>query len=220
MTRPLTERLGLPQDRGPRVLVASAHPDDAEIGAGGSISRLAIERPDADVLWVVLAAPDSDRAAEARTSAERLLAGVDRSSIEIGGLRDGYLPYLGPAAKEALAAHQGFDPDLVFCPRQDDAHQDHRHLAELVPQVFRRALALEYEIPKWDGDLGRTNLYVPLTEAEATAKVEHVLAVFRTQHGRTWLTEDTLRAVLRLRGVECRAPDGRAEAFVCRKLVV
>ena len=220
MTGPLTERLGLPTGRGSRVLVVSAHADDAEIGAGGTISRLLAERPDADVAWVVLAAPDPDRAVEARASAERLLGGAARFSVEVGGLRDGYLPYLGPLAKEALAAHQSFDPDLILCPRQDDAHQDHRHLAELVPQVFRRALVIEYEIPKWDGDLGRANFYVPLTTAEADAKVQHVLAAFRTQQGRTWFTEDTLRAVLRLRGVECRAPEGLAEAFLCRKLVV
>ncbi len=220
MTRPLTERIGLPTDRSPRILIASAHADDAEIGAGGTIGRLVAERPDADVAWVVLASPDPDRAAEARTSAERLLAGADRSSIEIGSLRDGYLPYLGPAAKEALATHQMFDPDLVICPRKDDAHQDHRHLSELVPQVFRRGVVLEFEIPKWDGDLGQANLYVPLSATEASAKTEHLLAVFRTQHGRTWFTEDTLRATLRLRGVECRAPDGLAEAFICRKLVV
>ncbi len=218
--KPLTERLGLPRDRGPRVLVASAHPDDAEIGAGGTIARLFAERPDADVTWLVLAARDPVRAPEARASADRLLAGVARSVVDIGTLRDGYLPYLGPAAKEALAVHADMDPDLVLSPRRDDAHQDHRHLAELVPQVFRRATVLEYEIPKWDGDLGTANVYVPLTVAAVTAKVTHVLGVFQSQHGRSWFTEETLRGILRLRGVECLAPDGSAEAFVCRKLVV
>jgi LmbE family N-acetylglucosaminyl deacetylase len=217
---PLTDRLGLPRDRGPRVLVASAHPDDAEIGAGGTIARLAAERPDAAVTWLVLAAPDTDRAAEARASAERLLAGVAASNLDIGALRDGYLPYLGPAAKEALAVHAGLDPDLILSPRCDDAHQDHRHLAELVPQVFRRATVLEYEIPKWDGDLGTTNMYVPLTEAEAAAKVAHLFAMFPTQHGRSWFTEEALMAIHHLRGIECRAPDGLAEGFVCRKLIV
>jgi LmbE family N-acetylglucosaminyl deacetylase len=216
----LTERLGLPRDRGPRILVAGAHADDAEIGAGGTIARLAAERPDAEVTWLVLAATDPARAAEARASADRLLGGVSRASIDLGALRDGYLPYLGPAAKEALVAHAAMDPDLILSPRRDDAHQDHRHLAELVPQVFRRATILEYEIPKWDGDLGSANLYVPLTAAEGTAKVTHVLAAFPSQRERAWFTEETLRAILRLRGIECRAPDGIAEAFVCRKLVV
>ncbi len=216
----LTERLGLPRDRGPRILVASAHADDAELGAGGTIARLVAERSDAEVTWLVLAAADPARAAEARASAERLLAGVARSVLDFGSLRDGYLPYLGPVAKEALAAHAGIDPDLILAPRRDDAHQDHRHVAELVPQVFRRAAVLEYEIPKWDGDLGTANLFVPLTAAEGNAKVAHILAVFQTQHGRGRFTEDTLRAILRLRGVECRAPEGIAEAFVCRKLVI
>ena len=217
---PLTDRLGLPRERGPRILVTSAHADDAEIGAGGTIARLVAERPDAEVTWLVLAAPDAARNEEARASAERLLAGVARSVVDLGTLRDGFLPYLGPAAKEALAVHADSDPDLVLSPRRDDAHQDHRHLAELVPQVFRRAVVLEYEIPKWDGDLGTANLYVPLTRAQSDGKVAHVLEVFVSQHGRTWFTEDTLRAILRLRGIESRAPDGLAEAFVCRKLVV
>jgi LmbE family N-acetylglucosaminyl deacetylase len=216
----LTERLGLPRDRGPRILVASAHADDAEIGAGGTIARLVAERPDAEVTWLVLAAADPVRAVEARNSADRLLAGISRASVDLGTLRDGYIPYQGPAAKEALAAHAAADPDLVLSPRRDDAHQDHRHLAEIVPQVFRRATILEYEIPKWDGDLGPANLYVPLTAAEGTAKVTHVLAAFPSQRERAWFTEETLHAILRLRGIECRAPDGIAEAFVCRKLIV
>jgi LmbE family N-acetylglucosaminyl deacetylase len=218
--RPLSERLGLPADRAPRILVASAHPDDAEIGAGGTIARLVVERPDAELTWLVLAAADADRAAEARASVAWLLGGITNIVLDLGSLRDGYLPYLGPAAKEALAAHERFEPDLVLSPRRDDAHQDHRHLAELVPQVFRRATVLEYEIPKWDGDLGAANVYVPLTATQATAKTTHVLSVFGSQQGRDWFTEDTLRGVLRLRGVECRAPEGFAEGFACRKLVV
>lgn len=218
--RPLTERLGLPAGRGPRILVASAHPDDAEIGAGGTVARLLAERPDAAVTWLVLAAPDPARAAEARASVEHLLAGAAGRVVDVGGLRDGYLPFLGVAPKEAVAAHAGFDPDLVVGPRRDDAHQDHRLLAELLPQVFRGATILEYEVPKWDGDLGTANLYVPLSAAEAAAKVAHVLAHFPSQAGRGWFSADTFHAILRVRGVECRAVDGLAEAFVCRKLVV
>ena len=217
--KPLTERLGLPVDRGPRILVASPHPDDAEIAAGGTISRLVAERPDAVLTWVVLAAPDPARADEARASAEILLAGVVHRVV-VGNLRDGYLPYLGAAAKEALMALQAVDPDLVIGPRRDDAHQDHRLVADLLPQVFRRATILEYEVPKWDGDLGPANLYVPLSAADVAAKVAHVVAAFGSQQGRDWFTPDTFRAILRLRGIECRAADGLAEAFVCRKIVV
>jgi LmbE family N-acetylglucosaminyl deacetylase len=218
--RTLTDRLGLPGGRGPRVLVVGAHADDAEIGAGGTISRLVSERSDAEVIWLVLAAGDPVRAAEARASVECLMAGVAGCLVDLQGLRDGYLPYLGTAAKDTLAAHAAFDPDLVVSPRRDDAHQDHRHVAELVPQVFRRATVVEYEVPKWDGNLGTANLYVPLSGAEASAKVAHLRAAFPSQRDRDWFSEDTFRAVLRLRGIECHAPDGLAEAFVCRKLVV
>jgi len=218
--RPLTERLGLPADRDPRILVASAHADDAEIGAAGTIMRLLEERPDATVTWLVLAAPDPVRASEARASADRLLGGIAGAVVDIGGLRDSYLPYLGAAAKDAIAAHADSDPDLVLAPRRDDAHQDHRLVAELMPQVFRRATILEYEIPKSDGDLGTCNVYVPLPTATAAAKVSHIVASFPSQAGRTWFSEQTFQAILRLRGVECRAADGTAEAFVCRKLIV
>jgi LmbE family N-acetylglucosaminyl deacetylase len=217
--RPLTERLGLPVDRGPRILVASAHPDDAEIGAAGTIMRLVAERPDSTVTWVVLAATLPERAAEARESAGRLLGTVSHA-LDIRDLRDGYLPYLGEAAKDAVAAHASADPDLVLGPRDDDAHQDHRHLAELLPQVFRRATILGYEVPKWDGDLGRANVYVPLTVAEVAAKLAHLATCFPSQADRAWFSDDTFRAILRLRGIEARAADGAAEAFVCRKLIV
>lgn len=217
--RPLTTRLGLPTDRGPRILVASAHADDAEIGAGGTIARLVAERPDAEVTWVVLAAPDPVRAVEARSSAATLL-GATASRIVVGDLRDGYLPFLGAAPKDALAAHQGVDPDLVIGHRREDAHQDHRLVAELIPQLFRRATFLEYEVPKWDGDLGAMNLYVPLTAGEASVKIDHLQSAFPSQRDRDWWSADTFTSILRLRGIECRAPDGLAEAFACRKLVV
>jgi LmbE family N-acetylglucosaminyl deacetylase len=215
----LTVRLGLPTERGPRILVVSAHADDAEIGAGGTIARLVAERPAAEVTWVVLAAPVRERADEARSSASALLGDTARR-IDVGDLRDGYLPYLGGAAKEALAVHQAWEPDLVIGHRHDDAHQDHRLVAELIPQLFRRATFLEYEVPKWDGDLGPANLYVPLSAGEVAAKVGHLMAAFPSQRDRDWWSTETFTAILRLRGIECRAPDGMAEAFVCRKLVL
>jgi len=216
----MTERLGLPAHRGPRILVASAHPDDAEIGAGGTIARLVAERPDATVTWLVLAASDPVRAAEAKSSAEWLLAGSSGFVIDIRGLRDGYLPFLGEAPKDALAGYAAVDPDLVLTPRRDDAHQDHRVVGEIAYQVFRRGTILEYEVPKWDGDLATANLYVPLSAAQAGDKVAHIAAAYPSQAGRDWFTEETFRAILRLRGNECRAQDGMAEAFSCRKLVV
>ena len=216
----LANRLGLPAERAPRVLVIGAHPDDAEIGAAGTIGRLVSERPDAAFTWLVLAASDAPRAVEARMSAERLLAGATVNQIDIRGLRDGFLPFIGPAPKDALLDHAQTDPDLIFAPRLDDAHQDHRLIAELARQVFRRGTILEYDVPKWEGGLGSANLYVPLTEAEAAGKVAHLIASFPSQRDRYWFSEDTFRAVIRLRGIECRAPEGSAEAFICRKLVL
>jgi len=216
----LTERLGLPTNRGPRILVAGAHADDAEIGAGGTIARLLSERPDVAVTWLVLAAPDPRRAAEAHASAERLSAPAAECRVDIRELRDGFLPFLGEAPKEALFDHAAPEPDLIFTPRLDDAHQDHRLLADLARQVFRRGTILEYEVPKWDGDLGSANLYVPLSENEVAAKVDHLVHSFPSQVDRDWWSEDTFRAILRLRGIECRATGGSAEAFICRKLIV
>ena len=172
--RSMSEVLGLPASRGPRILVASAHADDAEIGAGGTIRRLVDERPDASITWLVLAAPVAERAAEARASAQRLLEGVAEQRVDVRELRDGFLPFLGAAPKEAIAAHaaRGSRPD----PRARVATTPTRTTgssASVIGQVFRRATVLEYEVPKWDGDLGTTNLYVPLTSAQASAKVAH-----------------------------------------------
>jgi LmbE family N-acetylglucosaminyl deacetylase len=217
---PLTERLGLPADRAPRVFVVSAHADDAEIGAGGTILRLLDERPDAQVSWLVLAADIPERAEEARRSADRLLAGAATRGVDVRDLRDGFLPFLGSAPKDVLLEHSGDDPDLILAPRRDDAHQDHRLASELVYQVFRRPAVLEYEVPKWDGDLGQANLYVPLGNDLVERKIGHLLEAFPSQAGRAWFARETFEAILRLRGVESRAPAGTAEAFVCRKLIV
>jgi len=216
----LTERLGLPTDREPRLLVTGAHPDDAEIGAGATIARLVSERPGIEVTWLVLAAADARRADEARASAERLLASTGRFSVDVRAMRDGFLPFIGEAPKDALIEHAATDPDVIIGPRLDDAHQDHRLLAELMRQVFRRGTILEYEVPKWDGDLGTASLYIPLTREQVASKVEHLLSSFPSQRDRSWFSEETFRAILRLRGIECHAADGYAEAFVCRKLVV
>jgi len=216
----LAARLGLPAERSPRLLVLSAHPDDAEIGAGGTIRRLIEDRPDLAITWVILAADDRHRADEARASVAAIAGGAAHSRVDVRDFRDGFLPFLGSGPKDALLDHAGEAHDLVIAPRRDDAHQDHRLLAELASQVFRGPPILEYEVPKWDGDLGTANLYVPLTIAEAAAKIEHLLSAYPSQAGRAWFTRSTFEATLRLRGIESQAPDGLAEGFVCRKLVL
>lgn len=216
----ISEVLGLPLDRPLRCLAVGAHPDDIEIGAGGTLLRLADERPDTSLTIVVLTGSD-ERADEATTSGRRLGAGLLTVRVAVLGGRDAYLPYDDPGAtKEALEAAAGEPPDLVLVHRRDDAHQDHRFAADLAWQLYRHAVILEYEVPKWDGDLAPANLYVPLTAATVQAKVDHLMSAFPSQRDRDWYSAETFRGILRLRGIECRAPSGSAEGFVIRKLVV
>jgi LmbE family N-acetylglucosaminyl deacetylase len=201
-----------------RVLAIGAHPDDIEIGCGGTLLGLRRINPAVDIRWLVLTG-DDERAAEARASARRYLG-------ESGGLtqhrfRDGYLPYADPqAVKEAVAAHrEEFSPDLVLAPRTDDAHQDHSYAGRLVAQLYRHQIIAHYEIPKYDGDLGVVNVFVALDTTDVTAKIENLLAAFPSQAGRPWFDEATFRAIMRLRGVESRAASGYAEGFVAPKIV-
>ena len=200
------------------VLCLGAHPDDVEIGCGGTLQMLRRTRPELDVTVVVLTGTP-ERAAEATAAAGRFCGpGV---SVEVLGLRDGYLPYDAGAAKEQLrAVITGLEPDLVFTHRRDDLHQDHRFVADVTGQLLRNHLVLEYEIPKYDGDLGACNAYVHLDEVDADEKVAGILEVYTSQREKYWMRDEVLRATLRLRGVESRAPSLLAEGFVARKLVL
>lgn len=216
------QRLGLfsDADRPKRILALGAHADDIEIGCGGTMLRLAADHPDAEVLWVVLAAND-ERAREAEESARAFLGGFARSRLVVKRHRDGFLPYLGAAVKEDVeAVKQEFSPDVVFTHFLHDRHQDHRLISDLTWNTWRDHLILEYEIPKYDGDFGSPNLYSPLPAATLERKIALVLEHFRSQAGKHWLTPDLLRAVARIRGMECVAPDALAEAFYCRKAVL
>jgi LmbE family N-acetylglucosaminyl deacetylase len=201
-----------------RVLAVGAHADDIEIGAGGLLLELATARPGLEVTWVVLSG-DAERAGEARRSAEGLLGEDAQVSVELYDHRERYFPHL-PELKERfddLASR--VEPDVVVAPRLEDRHQDHRTVAELVWQAFRDHLVLEYEIVKYEGDLGRPNLYVPLAASTVERKIAHILAAYPSQAGRRWFGEETFRSILRLRGVEANAASGYAEAFTARKLV-
>ena len=216
----LTARLGLPADRQVHCLAIGAHADDIEIGAAATIVRLVEERPDTRVDWLVLAA-HGERALEARRSALALVGEAGALEVHVRNGRDGFLPYDDPAAtKDAVATVAAAGPDLVLVHRSDDAHQDHRFAAELAWQLCRWSTILEYEVPKWDGDLSRTNLYVPVDVNAAERKIAHLMTAFPSQIGRDWFTADAFRAILRLRGLEARSPSGLAEAFVARKLIV
>ena len=202
-----------------RVLALGAHADDIEIGAGGLLLELAASGRRLEIVWVVLSG-DETRAAEARTSAARLLGGDVNVTVEIDTFRERYFPH-EPELKERFDdIGRRVKPDLVIAPRLEDRHQDHRVVAELAWQTFRNHLVLEYEIPKFEGDLGQPNTYVPLQAATVERKIEHLLSAFPSQAHRAWFNDETFRAILRLRGIESNAPSGYAEGFTARKLVL
>jgi LmbE family N-acetylglucosaminyl deacetylase len=202
-----------------RLLCLGAHSDDIEIGLGGTLLNLAARHPDTEIWWVVFSAP-GPRAEEARLSANEFLAEVGRREIRIGSFRESYFPSEWPAIKDWFEQIKGtFNPEIVFTHYRDDRHQDHRVLSDLAWNTFRNQLILEYEILKFDGDLGQPNLFVPLSEEVATRKVDLLIKHFRTQSTKHWFTRDTFEAMHRIRGIECASPSGRAEAFYCRKLV-
>jgi LmbE family N-acetylglucosaminyl deacetylase len=195
-----------------------AHSDDIEIGCGGTILRIAAEVPHLAVKWLVFSA-DERRATEARNSAAAVLENVPEKQIEVYGFRDGYFPSQSADIKDCFeAVKRDFDPSLILTHRQKDAHQDHRVLAELTFNTFRNHLVLEYEIPKYDGDLGNPNFFVPLTRAQLQGKIDNISQHFVSQRGRNWFVDETFVAMARLRGNGCNAPEGVAEAFYARKI--
>lgn len=201
-----------------RLLVLGAHADDIEIGCGGTILTLTRAIPSLEVTWVVLAAT-GEREREAVASAEAFLADAATADIVVHGFRDGFLPYVGGEVKEVfegLRAH--VEPDLVLTHTSDDMHQDHRLVWELTWNTFRDHLVLEYEIPKYDGDLGRPSVYVPLTEPVATEKIELLGRHFPSQASKHWFDPGIFRGLMRLRGMEANAPEGLAEGFTARKV--
>ncbi len=213
-------QLAYPADRPFRLLCLGAHPDDIEIGAAATIARIRDEAPSLASHWVVLSGTP-ERADEASASARALVGPSVDLTITQEAFRDGYLPFLGPSVKDALAAvRDGFDPDLIIAPRVDDLHQDHALLGGLAHQLFRDHLILAYEIAKTDGDLATPDVYVALSLAEVEAKVAHLHRQFPSQAGRPWFETEAFRALMRLRGLEANAPSGFAEAFHARRIVL
>jgi LmbE family N-acetylglucosaminyl deacetylase len=210
------------QGRDPtRVLAIGCHPDDIEIGCGGTILELVAGRPELEVTWLVLSA-DAVRAEEARASAAAFLAGVTAEpQVFVESFRDSFFPYLGPSLKERFEQLKTqVSPDVVFTHAATDLHQDHRLVCELTWNTFRDHLILEYEIPKWDADLAAPNVYVPVSERLVEHKIQLLLEHFPSQRGRHWFTEDLFRSLLRLRGMEAGSASTYAEAFRSRKLVL
>jgi LmbE family N-acetylglucosaminyl deacetylase len=209
----LTARPGQPL----HVLAIGAHPDDIELGAGGTLLSLAESLPGLRVHYVVMTGTPT-RHEEARQAAAAFLPGA-KVTLDLLDLPEGRLPAAWRDVKDAIErTADGYSPDLILAPAPGDAHQDHRTIAEIVPTAFRDHLYLGYEVPKWDGDLGRPGLYFPLTAATVQRKARLLHASFPSQHGRDWWDDDVFLGLARLRGMECRAP--YAEAFGSAKCVL
>ncbi|MGH8594925.1 MAG: PIG-L deacetylase family protein [Gammaproteobacteria bacterium] len=202
------------------VLCLGAHADDIEIGCGGTILYLAEKYPRTNVRWIVFSAT-KDRQKEAQQSAAKFLENVAHKEIIVHEFKDGFFPYTGEKIKEVFEELKDRpSPDVVFTHTSNDRHQDHRLVSELTWNTFRDHLILEYEIPKYDGDIGNPNVFVHLSNRFCAQKIDYLMAYFATQSNKHWFTRETFEAILRLRGIESRAPENFAEAFYCRKLVL
>ncbi len=202
-----------------KVLCLGSHCDDIEIGCGGTILRLIENYPNIEFYWVVFSS-NEQREPEAYQSANIFLKKAKAKTIIIKKFRDGFFPFIGIEIKEFFEQlKQDFKPDIVFTHYRHDLHQDHRLISELTWNSFRNHLILEYEIPKYDGDLGSPNFFVHLDEGICKNKTKYLLDSFQSQKEKHWFTEETFLSILRLRGIESNAPGKYAEGFYCRKLV-
>jgi LmbE family N-acetylglucosaminyl deacetylase len=203
-----------------KLLCLGSHSDDIEIGCGGTILKLLEAYPGSSVTWVVFSANEL-REAEARSSAAAFLESAAQTQVIVHHFKESYFPHAGAEIKDSFEElKRGSVPDVVFAHHRHDVHQDHRTIAELTWNTFRNHLIAEYEIPKYEGDLGHPNLYVPLTQAQSARKVELLTKHFASQAGRGWFRPETFHGLMSIRGIECNAPDRQAEAFHLRKVVL
>jgi LmbE family N-acetylglucosaminyl deacetylase len=207
------------KDRALKILCLGSHSDDIEIGCGGTILRLLEEYPGCTFHWVVFSAIGV-RKEEAQRGAESFVGSKRLERLLLKDFRDGFMPFAGSDVKDVFEELKGaVSPDLILTHRRADAHQDHRLISELTWNTFRDHFILEYEIPKYDGDLGQPNVFVPLESDVCQKKVRHLMDAFNSQSCKRWFDESTFLSLMRLRGMECNAPSGHAEAFYGRKLV-
>ena len=212
--------LDLSSDQALTVLCLGAHSDDIEIGCGGTILRLIDQHPKCTFHWVVFSAIGV-RKAEARKAAE-CFAGPQRlEQLLLKEYRDGFMPFVGAEIKATFEdLKETVSPDLILTHQRSDAHQDHRLLSELTWNTFRDNFILEYEIPKYDGDLGQPSAFIPLEQEICETKIRYLMNAFESQRNKKWFEESTFRSLMRLRGMECSAPSGYAEAYYCRKFAL
>lgn len=202
-----------------KILCLGSHSDDIEIGCGGTILRLLSSNQNVEVVWVVFSS-SKERKREASNSAELFLQQAKQKKVIVNDFRDGFFPFEGAKIKDFFEGLKKVSPDLILTHNRKDAHQDHRLMAELTWNTFRDHLILEYEIPKYDGDLGQPNFFVPLQQEIYQKKISYIMDAFQSQHIKRWFQKDTFLSLMRLRGMECNSPSGLAEAFYCHKLVI
>jgi LmbE family N-acetylglucosaminyl deacetylase len=203
-----------------RILCLGAHSDDIEIGCGGTLIRLFANLPNVEVLWVIFSATQ-ERSQEAKKSAGIYLARAAKKEIVVKSFRDGFFPHLGSGLKEYFETiKHRFKPDIIFTHYGHDLHQDHRLVSELTWNTFRDHFILEYEILKYDGDLGSPNLFVPLERSVCEEKLQRLMDCFESQRSHSWFDKDSFYALMRIRGIEANSPTKYAEAFYCRKMVL
>jgi LmbE family N-acetylglucosaminyl deacetylase len=202
-----------------KILCLGAHSDDIEIGCGATILRLLKQQKVASIHWIVFSA-NRKRADEARRSACSFLKQAPHKKIVVKQFRDGFFPYQGAVIKKQFERLKNISPNLIFTHYRHDLHQDHRLMCELTWNTFREHLVLEYEIPKFDGDLGNPNLFVEIDEGTCSQKIDLLMNKFKSQRAKHWFTEQTFRSLLALRGMESRSRSKYAEAFYGRKVVL
>lgn len=204
-----------------KVLCLGCHSDDIEIGCGGTILQWLSSNKELEIFWMVFSSGGSEREKEARASAALFLERAKKKEVVIKDFRDGFFPFVGTNIKNVFEEElKKTAPDLILTHNGRDAHQDHRQISELTWNTFRDHLILEYEVPKYDGDMGRPNVFVPLNSAASEHKITYLMEAFQSQRRKRWFQKDLFLSLMRLRGMECNAPSGYAEAFYCRKLVL
>ena len=208
------------EKKSPKILCLGAHSDDIEIGCGGTILKLLTEAPEAQFYWIVFSA-EGNRAKEARESFASFLPKTKSKTIDVQDFRDSYFPFTGAEIKDYFEKiKSNFTPDIIFTHYGKDAHQDHRLISNLTWNTYRNHLILEYEIPKYDGDLVTPNLYFHIDASEVDKKIDLICNSFKTQKENFWFSEDNFRSIMRIRGIESNSPSKYAEAFHCRKIVL
>ncbi len=202
-----------------KILCLGAHSDDIEIGCGGTVLKLLEQIPDAEIWWVVLGAAGK-RKFEAAESADLFLINARRRNVVLKEFRDGFFPYIGAEIKLFFEEiKRQYSPDLILTHYRQDLHQDHRVVSDLTWNTFRDHMILEYEIPKYDGDIGTPNYFVQLNKTFCNRKIKNLMACFGSQRDKKWFAEDTFVSLMRLRGMESNTPEKYAEAFYCRKII-